>query len=66
MGLRLHLLMCKLCPQFLQQLLFIREAAKRYTGKEEGGFSLSPEVRERIKRSLKDQNKEAPSRNNRK
>jgi hypothetical protein len=63
----MHLLMCKLCPRFLRQLLFLREAAKKYAeGEGEGEFSLSPDARERIKRSLAHQSKEVPSRKNEK
>jgi hypothetical protein len=66
MGLKMHLLMCKLCPRFLRHLLFLREAAKKYTGEGERGFSLPTDARERIMRSLVDQNKEVPSRKNEK
>ena len=65
-ALRMHLLMCKLCPRFLRQLLFLREAAKRYTEEGEGEFPLTAEARERIMRSLADQSKEVPSRKNEK
>lgn len=63
MGLKLHLLMCKLCPQFLRHLLFLSEAAKRETGEEEGEPSLSPGAREKIKRSFTDLNQGVTPRN---
>ncbi len=55
---RLHLLMCRFCSRFRQQTLFLRDAARRYLRAIEEtetgpGTALSPEARERIKRSLK-------------
>jgi hypothetical protein len=54
-GVRIHLLMCKLCPEARRQMLLLREAARLFT-LESGGVgldaSLSPEARDRIKRSL--------------
>jgi hypothetical protein len=32
LGLRLHLLVCSLCREFRRQLLFLREALRRYPG----------------------------------
>lgn len=54
----MHLRMCRLCARFRKQTLFIKEAARRYLRAVENTDSeaspgLSPEARERIKRSLK-------------
>ncbi|MCI0640841.1 MAG: hypothetical protein L0Y72_25745 [Gemmataceae bacterium] len=54
---RLHLLMCRLCSRFRKQTLFLRDAARYYLmGAEESetavDIGLSPEARDRIKRSL--------------
>jgi hypothetical protein len=55
---RLHLLMCRFCSRFRKQTLFLRDAARHYLMAVEEtetgpGTALSPEVRDRIKRSLK-------------
>jgi len=49
-----HLLLCKLCPRFLQQMRFLRTAAARRAEAVENEKSpgLSPEARARIKRTL--------------
>ncbi len=57
MLLRLHFLMCKYCERYRQQLLFIRKAVRQHPERLEGQDSsptttLSPEARERIKRTL--------------
>ena len=57
MLLRLHFLMCKYCGRYRQQLLFIREAVRHHPERLEGQdapptTTLSPEARERIKRTL--------------
>jgi len=54
-GVRIHLLMCKLCPEAKKQMLFLREAARLFSFDTRPvglGASLSPEARNRIKRSL--------------
>jgi hypothetical protein len=56
-GVRLHFLICKWCERYRQQLLFIREAVRQHPERLEGQDSsptttLSPEARERIKRTL--------------
>lgn len=56
-ALRMHLLMCRVCPRIRRQMLFLREAASRYLELEEGGaplllVSLAGDTRERIKRAL--------------
>ncbi|MFC1863963.1 zf-HC2 domain-containing protein, partial [Thermodesulfobacteriota bacterium] len=55
-GVRIHLFMCKVCPEAKKQLLFIREAMRRLSAEnmisESDGF-LSPEARDRIKLALK-------------
>ncbi len=55
MGLRMHLLMCKLCAENRKQFRFLREAMNHCEkhGKDlESCTTLTPEARERIKRSL--------------
>ena len=57
MGIRLHLFMCKLCSRFRKQLLMLREAVRlqdRYVEDSKHPFTLNPNTRERIKRSLID------------
>lgn len=53
-ALRIHLLMCKLCPRFLQQMLFLKEASDHYKEEieEDPSYSLSTNARERIKSLL--------------
>ncbi len=56
-ALRIHLLMCKLCPRFRRQILFLKETLNQYRleGVGEGLFaseSLSAEARGRIQRAL--------------
>jgi hypothetical protein len=54
-GVRIHLLMCKLCPEAKKQMLFIREAMRRLSMENmppESGGILSPEARDRIKSAL--------------
>ncbi len=53
---RLHLLMCRFCSRFRKQVLFLRDTARHYlmaVEETETGPGLSPEARDRIKRSLK-------------
>lgn len=52
---RVHLFMCTLCSRFHKQMLFVRQAVRRHAvevDEASSGPGLSPEVRERIKRSL--------------
>lgn len=54
---RLHLLMCRFCSRFRKQTLFLRDAGRHYpmvVAETETATStgLSPEARDRIKRSL--------------
>lgn len=53
-GLRLHLLMCRVCPRFLRQMQVLRTTAARYAGKPETGesYELSSEAAKRIRRNL--------------
>lgn len=55
MGIRFHLMMCKLCTRYQKQLLFIRETL-RYDADSRGGSAtssrLSDEGRRRIKKNL--------------
>ena len=55
-GIRLHLLICKLCPEAKRQMLLIREAMRLFTLESsslEPEVALSPETRERIKLALR-------------
>ena len=57
-GIRVHLLMCKLCPEAKKQMLFIREIMHQLTlehGAPEAEVSLSQETRNRMKLALKQQ-----------
>jgi hypothetical protein len=56
-GMRLHLLMCKFCSRYEQQLLLIRETVRFIVATEEKpgeppGETLSEEAKERIRKSL--------------
>jgi hypothetical protein len=53
-GLRLHLLMCRVCPRFLRQMRVLRKTATRYPEKVETDETrkLSEEAREKIRRKL--------------
>ena len=53
-GLRLHLLICKWCRQYGNQIRFLRRAAREHPEKltQAAPPNLSPEARERIKRSM--------------
>lgn len=56
---RVHFLICKWCERYKNQLLFLRNAIRRQPGKLEGqeapsSTTLSPEARERLKRTLND------------
>jgi hypothetical protein len=55
-GIRMHFLMCKLCPEAKRQMLFIREATRRFSLENittESDGLLSREARDRINLSLK-------------
>jgi len=52
MGIRFHLMMCKLCTRYQKQLLFIREALRPSTSS-----GLSSEGRNRIRKNLLDKTK---------
>jgi hypothetical protein len=53
-GLRLHLLMCKWCRRYGQQIRFLRTAAHEHSDEltEAAPQKLSSEARERMKRKL--------------
>jgi hypothetical protein len=56
MGIRMHLLMCKLCSRYRRQLLFLRETIRRQAASSEdieSAIVLPPGARERIKRSIR-------------
>jgi len=57
-GLRMHLLMCRLCPRFWRQMLLLRNAANQYREEKEREVlspsdRLSLEAKEKIKQALK-------------
>jgi hypothetical protein len=56
-GLRLHLLVCKWCRRYSKQIRFLRRAAHDHSEQltEATPRILSPEARERLKRSLSDE-----------
>jgi len=56
-GIRMHLLMCKLCSRYRRQLLLLRETIRLEVAKSEdieSATALPPGARERIKRSIRD------------
>ena len=55
-GLRVHLLLCKWCRRYGKQIRFLRLAVHEHPDElnEAAPHSLSPEARERLKRSLRD------------
>lgn len=58
-GLRLHLLLCKWCRRYGNQIRFLRQAAHLHPDKVNNSTpqSLSPDARERLKELLRDQPK---------
>jgi hypothetical protein len=55
-GLRLHLLICKWCRRYGKQIRFLRQAVHEHPDElsEAVPRSLSPEARERLKQTLRD------------
>ena len=56
MGIRMHLLMCKLCSRYQRQLLLLRETIRLQAASSEdieSAIVLPPGARERIKRSIR-------------
>ena len=56
MGIRMHLLMCKLCSRYRRQLFFLRETIRLQASSSEdieSAIVLPPGARERIKRSIR-------------
>lgn len=58
-GLRVHMLLCKWCRRYGKQIRFLRHAAHEHSEKltEATPRTLSPEVRERLKHSLRNEPK---------
>ena len=54
-SLRLHLLMCRVCPRFLRQMRILKGTAVHQARRREADESegLSPEAKERIQTKLK-------------
>ena len=55
-GVRIHLMMCKICREHRNQMKFIREALQRVAGGDiDISQGLSPEARERIRSRLQEE-----------
>lgn len=54
MALKIHLLMCRLCPRFLRQMLFLKAASNHYEKEieEDTSYSLPADAREKIRSLL--------------
>lgn len=55
LGIRIHLMMCKFCSRYKEQLLFLRKTAQLYSESSEhpdSSIQLPPEGGERIKESM--------------
>jgi predicted anti-sigma-YlaC factor YlaD len=52
LAMRLHLIICKACRRYERQLALIEEAIRRC--QEPVATTLTPEARERLKRTLRD------------
>ena len=57
LGLRMHLVLCRWCRRYGKQIKFLRAAAHDCVGHDalDTAAALPPEVRERIKRTLREQ-----------
>jgi hypothetical protein len=58
-GLRVHLLLCKWCRRYGKQIRFLRRAARDHSEElaDAAPRTLSPEARERLKQSLRNESK---------
>ena len=55
MGMRMHLMMCKFCSRYQEQLLFLSKTARQYSERSEEpdpSIQLSSDVGKRIKESM--------------
>lgn len=55
MGMRIHLVMCKFCSRYKEQLLFLRKTARLYSESSEDldrSIQMPSEVGKRIKESM--------------
>jgi hypothetical protein len=55
LGMRIHLMMCKFCSRYQEQLLFLRKTARLFSESSEApdlSIQLSSEVGKRIKESM--------------
>jgi len=59
LGLRIHLVLCRWCRRYGQQIRFLRSAAREHEDDEQvlPQRALSPEARERIKQKLQAEQK---------
>lgn len=58
-GLRIHLLLCRWCRRYGEQLRFLRHAVREHPEQVNAAspHSLSPEARERLKQALRNEPK---------
>jgi hypothetical protein len=57
-GMRMHLLLCKMCPRHIEQLRFLHKVIgtlDAHPEASEGQPALPPEARERIRRTLEEE-----------
>ena len=55
LGMRIHLMMCKFCSRYQEQLLFLRKTARLFSESSEApdlSIQLSSEVGKRIRESM--------------
>lgn len=53
LALKIHLMLCRSCKNFTQQLAFLREASRH--AQSGHNFNLSEEAKERIAKAIKNQ-----------
>jgi hypothetical protein len=55
LGMRMHLMLCEMCPRYIEQLRFLHKVLSRlddHPEASEGQPALPPEARERIRQAL--------------
>ncbi len=57
LGVRVHLMMCRMCRRYRRQITFISKATRQLLGRR-SPTTLPPEARERIEEALKRQENE--------
>ncbi len=58
LGIRLHLMMCRMCRRYRKQITFISKATHQLLGHRSPTTALPPEARQRIEETLERQRKE--------